>query len=71
MISGAPAGRRSSCALATVKTVGQQTLCLTSSEPKGMRFTSLKLNSLRDLLLEELRDLYDAERQLIAASRTP
>jgi len=32
-----------------------------------MRFTSLKLNSLRDLLLEELRDLYDAERQLIEA----
>ncbi len=30
-----------------------------------MRFTSLKLNSLRDLLLEELRDLYNAEQQLI------
>jgi ferritin-like metal-binding protein YciE len=33
----------------------------------GMRFTSLKLNSLRDLLLEELRDLYNAEQQLIEA----
>src|ERR1700704_6425695 len=32
-----------------------------------MRFTSLKLNSLRDLLLEELRDLYNAEQQLIEA----
>jgi ferritin-like metal-binding protein YciE len=30
-----------------------------------MRLTSLKLNSLRDLLLEELRDLYNAEQQLI------
>jgi ferritin-like metal-binding protein YciE len=49
------------------KTVRQQTLCPTNSEPKCMRFTSLKLNSLRDLLLEELRDLYDAERQLIEA----
>jgi ferritin-like metal-binding protein YciE len=32
-----------------------------------MRFTSLKLNSLRDLLLEELRDLYNAEIQLTEA----
>jgi ferritin-like metal-binding protein YciE len=32
-----------------------------------MRFTSLKLNSLRDLLLEELRDLYSAETQLVEA----
>jgi ferritin-like metal-binding protein YciE len=32
-----------------------------------MRFTSLKLNSLRDLLLEELRDLYSAETQLVDA----
>jgi len=32
-----------------------------------MRFTSLKLNSLRDLLLEELRDLYNAEQQLTEA----
>jgi ferritin-like metal-binding protein YciE len=32
-----------------------------------MRFTSLKLNSLRDLLLEELRDLYNAEIQLTDA----
>jgi ferritin-like metal-binding protein YciE len=32
-----------------------------------MRFTSLKLSSLRDLLLEELRDLYNAEQQLIEA----
>jgi len=29
-----------------------------------MRFTALKLNSLRDLLIEELRDLYNAETQL-------
>jgi ferritin-like metal-binding protein YciE len=32
-----------------------------------MRFTSPKLNSLRDLLLEELRDLYNAEIQLTDA----
>jgi ferritin-like metal-binding protein YciE len=32
-----------------------------------MRFTALKLNSLRDLLFEELRDLYSAETQLIDA----
>jgi ferritin-like metal-binding protein YciE len=32
-----------------------------------MRFTSLKLNSARDLLLEELRDLYSAENQLVDA----
>jgi ferritin-like metal-binding protein YciE len=30
-----------------------------------MRLTSLKLNSFRDLLLEELRDLYNAEQQLL------
>jgi ferritin-like metal-binding protein YciE len=29
------------------------------------RVSSLKLNSARDLLLEELRDLYSAENQLI------
>jgi len=32
-----------------------------------MRFTALKLNSLRDLLIEELRDLYSAETQLLDA----
>ncbi len=32
-----------------------------------MRFTALKLNSLRDLLVEELRDLYNAENQLVEA----
>lgn len=32
-----------------------------------MRFTTLKLDSLRDLLLEELRDLYSAETQLVDA----
>jgi ferritin-like metal-binding protein YciE len=32
-----------------------------------MRLTSLKLNSLRDLFLEELRDLYSAETQLVKA----
>jgi ferritin-like metal-binding protein YciE len=32
-----------------------------------MRLTSLKLNSLRDLLVEELRDLYNAEQQLVEA----
>jgi ferritin-like metal-binding protein YciE len=32
-----------------------------------MRFTALKLNSLSDLLFEELRDLYSAEMQLIDA----
>ncbi|MBV9673682.1 MAG: ferritin-like domain-containing protein [Verrucomicrobia bacterium] len=32
-----------------------------------MRFTSLKLDSLRDLFIEELRDLYSAESQLIEA----
>src|ERR1700738_3625622 len=32
-----------------------------------MRFTALKLNSLRDLLVEELRDLYSAETQLVSA----
>jgi ferritin-like metal-binding protein YciE len=32
-----------------------------------MRFTALKLDSLRDLLIEELRDLYNAETQLLDA----
>ncbi len=32
-----------------------------------MRLTSLKLNSLRDLYLEELRDLHSAETQLVKA----
>ena len=32
-----------------------------------MRFTALKLNSLRDLFVEELRDLYSAETQLLDA----
>ena len=32
-----------------------------------MRFTALKLDSLRDLLIEELRDLYSAETQLLDA----
>lgn len=35
--------------------------------PITMRLTSLKLNSLRDLFIEELRDLYSAENQLIKA----
>ena len=32
-----------------------------------MRFTALKLNSLRDQFIEELRDLYSAETQLVNA----
>lgn len=32
-----------------------------------LRLTSLKLNSLQDLLIQELRDLYSAETQLIKA----
>jgi ferritin-like metal-binding protein YciE len=32
-----------------------------------MRLTSLKLDSVQDLFLEELRDLYDAENQLLKA----
>ena len=32
-----------------------------------MRFTALKLDSLRDLFIEELRDLYSAETQLVDA----
>jgi ferritin-like metal-binding protein YciE len=32
-----------------------------------MKITSLKLNSLRDLYIEELRDLYSAENQLVKA----
>jgi ferritin-like metal-binding protein YciE len=32
-----------------------------------MRFTALKLDSLRDLFVEELRDLYSAETQLVEA----
>jgi len=37
------------------------------SERFSMRLTSLKLDSLRDLLVEELRDLYNAEQQLVDA----
>jgi ferritin-like metal-binding protein YciE len=37
------------------------------SEPFYMRLTSLKLESVQDLFLEELRDLYDAENQLLKA----
>ncbi len=38
------------------------------AEKEGiMRLTSLKLNTLQDLYLEELRDLYNAENQLIKA----
>ena len=37
------------------------------SEPFVMRLTSLKLESVQDLFLEELRDLYDAENQLLKA----
>jgi ferritin-like metal-binding protein YciE len=33
----------------------------------NMRFTSLKLDSLHDLLVEQLRDLYSAEKQLVEA----
>jgi hypothetical protein len=33
----------------------------------AMRFTSLKLDSLRDLLVEQLRDLSSAETQLVEA----
>jgi Domain of unknown function (DUF892) len=33
----------------------------------AMRFSVLKLNFLRDLLIEELRDLYSAETQLVSA----
>jgi ferritin-like metal-binding protein YciE len=32
-----------------------------------MRFISLKLNTLRDLFIQELRDLYNAEEQLVDA----
>ncbi len=35
--------------------------------PDTMKLTSLKLNSLRDLFIEELRDLYSAETQLVEA----
>src|ERR1700747_1265069 len=35
--------------------------------PIAMRLTSLKLDSVHDLLLAELRDLYDAEEQLVEA----
>ena len=35
--------------------------------PIAMRFTSIKLDTLRDLYLEELRDLYSAETQLVLA----
>jgi ferritin-like metal-binding protein YciE len=47
--------------------MAEKTVCGVNHEPDCMRFTSLKLNSLRDLLLEELRDLYNAEQQLIDA----
>jgi ferritin-like metal-binding protein YciE len=42
-------------------------LCPDQMRTKAMRFTALKLNSLRDLLVEELRDLYNAETQLVDA----
>src|SRR5690349_20852723 len=35
--------------------------------PEAMRASSLELNSVRDLLLEELRDLYSTENQLVDA----
>jgi ferritin-like metal-binding protein YciE len=35
------------------------------SETLNMRVTSLKLDSVEDLFFEELRDLYDAENQLL------
>jgi ferritin-like metal-binding protein YciE len=38
-----------------------------AANQQTMRFTALKLNSLRDLLVEELRDLYNAENQLVEA----
>ena len=37
------------------------------ANPFYMRVTSLKLESVQDLFLEELRDLYDAENQLLKA----
>jgi ferritin-like metal-binding protein YciE len=37
------------------------------NEPFYMRLTSLKLESVEDLFLAELRDLYDAENQLLKA----
>jgi hypothetical protein len=36
-----------------------------------MRLTSLKLESVEDLFLEESRDLYDAESQLLKALPNP
>ena len=39
----------------------------TFGETFYMRLTSLKLESVEDLFLEELRDLYDAESQLLKA----
>jgi ferritin-like metal-binding protein YciE len=38
-----------------------------ATNSESMRFTTLKLDSLRDLLVEELRDLYSAETQLLDA----
>ena len=38
-----------------------------SAKPSYMRLTSLKLESVEDLFLAELRDLYDAENQLLKA----
>jgi ferritin-like metal-binding protein YciE len=38
-----------------------------SAKPFYKRLTSLKLESVQDLFLEELRDLYDAENQLLKA----
>jgi cytochrome P450 len=34
----------------------------------GLRFTSMELETLYDLYLHELRDLYSAEQQLIKAA---
>jgi len=44
-----------------------KTVQAVSHELKTMRFTTLKLDSLRDLLVEELCDLYSAETQLLDA----
>ena len=44
-----------------------KTVQAVSHELKTMRFTTLKLDSLRDLLLEELSDLHSAETQLLDA----
>ena len=44
-----------------------KTVQAVSHELETMRFTTLKLDSLRDLLVEELSDLYSAETQLLDA----